>query len=160
MAESLIIRVLLALTVAFWSPGQCCCGGPMPGHDDGSMAVVSRAQTSPGGMCERASGECGPAEVRAPADCCQRSTSPPPDDREASSCGCGQVSPQNQPNRDVVLPTYGGFRSILHQSPAIGPSFMSVGLGPRFDRVPREWAFVAVAARNESLFARRCLLII
>jgi len=173
MVNTRITSFIMAVTMALWSPGWCCCG--VFGSTLSSSACA--APTAPYNQFESAAtpevkGHCrairatesltGAAGVASPSNCCEPSPPSPgsstPND-DPSTCGCGDHARDVNVGRIAVLPIPGevDFQvlEMMAWTPAmVVPSVARLGLQARSARAGPGLPCA------DSLFMRHCLLTI
>lgn len=168
MMDFLALRVLLACTLVFWSPGWCCCalGGSACGkaavtaasaHDDvaGPAAAVPdtcctttpvshqmRSRPQPAGACcgtEPGGGSDGPSSP-------------------ARTCMCGQHTPEAQVTRSMVLPGLENAGVAVLQALMALPAIDDRIVAERLTCAASAGVACMAPVRAQTLLAQHCLL--
>jgi hypothetical protein len=171
MVNTRITSFIMAVTMALWSPGWCCCS-VVVGSELSSSACA--APTVPHNQFESAAtrevnGHClailatesltGAAGVASSSSCCEPSPGSSTPNDDPSSCGCGNHSRDANVGRVAVLPIPGEVDFQVLETMAWTPA-MVVPSVARFGLQ----ASTARAGRGlpcaDSLLLRHCLLTI
>lgn len=147
MEWSRSIRVLLAVLVASWFPALCCCRAPGPSEQSASeehLALSTSANHYE--VCD--------SDQPSGADPCHDSV--PGDDH----CGCQRHDLQTVPPTVDEAPALGVLHHLLVLNAAIPTGAVDFDLALTEQRLRRCGPASPGAVRAETLYERRCLLLI
>ncbi len=170
MVNTRITSFIMAVTMALWSPGWCCCGvfgsalsssacaAPIAPHNQFESAATREVK----GHClairateslTRAAG------VASPTSCCEPSPGSSAPNDDPSSCGCGNHARDANVGRVAVLPIPGVVDSQILEIMAWTPALV-VPSAEHFGWQARTARAGPGLPCADSLFMRHCLLTI
>lgn len=171
MVNTRITSFIMAVTMALWSPGWCCCSGVFGPE---LLSSACAAPIAPPNQLESAAirevkGHCrairatesltGAAGLVSPSNCCEPSPGSSTPNDDPSTCGCPNQSRDANIGRVAVLPIPGAvdfqvMETIAWTPAMVVPSVARFGLHARTARAGPGLPCA------DSLFMRHCLLTI
>lgn len=161
MTNSRITNFAMAVILALWSPGWCCCG--MPSGEERPSVCAGRSATNSqqkSVALHSTKSSTRVADLASLSRCCEPSSGGPtsPED-DPSSCGCTALSMQAILATPAALPSSLLIKLVVIDAMA-WTLVLDVPLVENYGLRPRNARAGPGLPCAESLFSRNCLLII